>query len=73
MESRLRQLERSNPLLFARLVSGAVLDNEGYGTDEHLINIVREVAPGLDNDLSSKIGRVVTQWAVASMVWEGLR
>ena len=73
MEARLRQLERTSPWLFARLVSLAVLDNSGYGSDESLVKIVQEVAPALDNDLSLKIGRVVTQWAVANMVWEGLR
>jgi hypothetical protein len=73
MEIRLRQLEETEPLLFARLVSLAVLENEGYGTPEQHVRIVHEVAPDLDDELAARIGHHITQWAVASMVWEGLR
>lgn len=73
MEASLRQIEATNPRLFSQLVSEAVLSNEGYGTPEHMAQIVQEVAPDLDSELAAKIGLHVTQWAVASMVWEGLR
>ena len=76
MEARLRQLEGTEPLLFAQLVSQAVLTSSG-GMDlpippDKLEELVLEIAPDLDPAIARQIGERISTRTLVYVTAEAL-